>query len=59
MPKDWMINDRSGRGDRAYFKLDQYATLRRLMREFLRGVDRGVLVNQKIGSPNSWWPNRL
>jgi esterase/lipase superfamily enzyme len=43
----------------AYFKLDQYASVRTLMREVLCGVDRGVLVNQKIASPNSWWPNKL
>ena len=42
----------------AYFKLDQYPALRRLMREVLRGVDRGVLVNRNIASQNSWWPNK-
>jgi esterase/lipase superfamily enzyme len=43
----------------AYFKLDQYAAVKALIREVLRGVDRGVLVNEKIAAPNSWWPNRL
>jgi len=28
------------------------------MREVLRGVDRGVLVNRNIASQNSWWPNK-
>jgi esterase/lipase superfamily enzyme len=42
----------------AYFKLGQYATVKKLMREVMRGVDRGVLVNQGIASPNSWWPNK-
>ena len=43
----------------AYFKLEQYAPVRTLMREVLRGVDRGVLVSQGLASANSWWPNRL
>jgi esterase/lipase superfamily enzyme len=42
----------------AYFKFDQYSKLKNLMREVLRGVDRGVLVNKKIASPKSWWPNK-
>jgi esterase/lipase superfamily enzyme len=43
----------------AYFKLDQYLTVKKLIRDVLRGVDRGVLVNQQIASQNSWWPNKL
>jgi esterase/lipase superfamily enzyme len=43
----------------AYFKLDQYAAVKKLMREVLRGVDRGFLVSQTIASGNSWWPNKL
>lgn len=42
----------------AYFKLDQYSAVKKLIREVLRGVDRGVLVERKIASPNSWWPNK-
>jgi hypothetical protein len=43
----------------AYFKFDQYLTVKKLIRDVLRGVDRGVLVNQQIASRNSWWPNKL
>jgi esterase/lipase superfamily enzyme len=43
----------------AYFKLDQYAAVKKLIREVLRGVDRGFLVSHKIASANSWWPNKL
>ncbi len=42
----------------AYFKFDQYDKMKMLMREVLRGVDRGVLVNRQIASPDSWWPNK-
>lgn len=42
----------------AYFKLDQYSAVKNLMREVLRGVDRGVLVNRNIAAPSSWWPNK-
>jgi len=42
----------------AYFKLDQYPAVKTLIREVLRGVDRGILVNRNIASPNSWWPNK-
>ena len=42
----------------AYFKLDQYEQIRVLLRQVLCGVDRNVLVKQKIASENSWWPNR-
>lgn len=42
----------------AYFKLDQYAAIKSLLREVLRGVDRGVLVDRKIASDSSWWPNK-
>ena len=54
---DFFVNDeRDIHG--AYFKFDQYAAIKTLIREVLRGIDRGVLVNQKIASPNSWWPNK-
>ena len=43
----------------AYFQLDQYPALKTLIREVLRGVDRGILVDRNIASPNSWWPNKL
>jgi hypothetical protein len=43
----------------AYFKLDQYAAIKTLIREVLRGADRGVLVNRNIAASNSWWPNKL
>ena len=42
----------------AYFKFDQYPGIRKLMREVLRGTDRGVLVNDQIASEKSWWPNK-
>jgi esterase/lipase superfamily enzyme len=42
----------------AYFKFDQYDKMKMLMREVLRGVDRGVLVNRQIASSDSWWPNK-
>jgi len=42
----------------AYFKLDEYQPIKALMSNVLRGVDRGFLVNQKVASANSWWPNR-
>ena len=43
----------------AYFKLDQYAAVKTLMREVLRGVDRGILVNRQVASSSSWWPNKI
>jgi esterase/lipase superfamily enzyme len=42
----------------AYFKFDQYPPLKNLMRQVLRGVDRGVLVNNGIAAANSWWANK-
>ncbi len=39
----------------AYFGKDP---VYQLIRQVLRGVDRSVLVNSKIASPNSWWPNK-
>lgn len=42
----------------AYFKFNQYPQMKTLMRQVLRGVDRGVLVNQQVASANSWWPNK-
>lgn len=50
--------DNEGNIHSAYFKFDQYPKLKTLMREVLRGVDRGVLVNRGIASSNSWWPNK-
>ena len=42
----------------AYFKFDQYPQLKTLLRQVLRGVDRGVLVKGDIAAANSWWPNK-
>jgi esterase/lipase superfamily enzyme len=39
----------------AYFVTDAVC---KLMAEVLRGVDRSVLVTNKIASQNSWWPSR-
>ncbi len=43
----------------AYFKLDQYPAVKKLMHEVMRGVDRGVLVHGQLASAKSWWPNKL
>ena len=42
----------------AYFNCDKYPKANSLMRQVLRGVDRGVLVNTGQASKNSWWPNK-
>jgi len=42
----------------AYFKFDQYPEVKKLMRDVLCGVDRGILVSNGTAAVNSWWPNK-
>jgi len=41
-----------------YFDSIKAPAVLRLMRQVLRGVDRGVLVADGVASQNSWWPNK-
>jgi len=42
-----------------YFDSTKAPAVLRLMRQVLRGVDRGILVADGLASPNSWWPNKV
>jgi hypothetical protein len=42
----------------AYFDSIKAPAAIKLMRQVLRGVDRGILISNGLASQNSWWPNK-